>query len=410
MGDAPSWEEQIAVKRSQSVAIEFVLSWSSMDAAHVDRCFLPELDLRRDHLPGLLGERLAQAQTGCEPRETFKPGALVEPYRESNVHHLPPAQLATEFGRHHVGPLRVGRFYPRGIAAGALSFLSPRETRPLRVTAGAAGQVTVDLNHPLARYPLTLSGRVRETGEDRRGPCKDIAMLVTSAGPGLQARLAETPTDFFHEHAFSRSDDSDDAAFYQMPRLVDHLDAVARARVTEIYARFLHPGAQILDLMSSWNSHLPEMPVKVIGLGMNREELEQNPRLSDRLVQDINRHPGLPFADAQFDAAICTVSVEYLIRPEEVFREVARTLRPGAPFVLTFSERWFPPKVIQLWTQLHPFERMGLVLEYLRGSGAFEDLGTESIRGLRRPADDKYAAVLAHSDPVYAVWGIRQRA
>ena len=104
---------------------------------------------------------------------------------------------------------------------------------------------------------------------------------------------------------------------------------------------------------------------------------------------------------------MCTASAEYLIKPVEVFREVARVLKPGAPFVLTFSERWFPPKVIAAWIDLHPFERMGLVLDYFVRSAGFADLHTESIRGWPRPADDAYAAQFAESDPVYALWARR---
>ena len=115
----------------------------------------------------------------------------------------------------------------------------------------------------------------------------------------------------------------------------------------------------------------------------------------------------LPFAEAEFDAAVCTVSVEYLTRPLEVFQEVARVLKPGAPFVLTFSNRYFPPKVIRVWEDCHPFERMGLVLEYFQRAGGFTDLATFSLVGLPRPADDKYADRMAYSDPVYAVWGTK---
>ncbi|MEW5910427.1 MAG: SAM-dependent methyltransferase, partial [Thermodesulfobacteriota bacterium] len=73
----------------------------------------------------------------------------------------------------------------------------------------------------------------------------------------------------------------------------------------------------------------------------------------------------------------------------------------------TFSERWFPPKVISLWSELHPFERMGLVLEYYRKARFFSDLHTESVRGYLRPAEDKYSTTIPFSDPVYAVWGFR---
>ncbi len=99
---------------------------------------------------------------------------------------------------------------------------------------------------------------------------------------------------------------------------------------------------------------------------------------------------------------------QFLIRPIEVFSDIARILKPGGIFVNTFSDRWFSPKVITLWEELHPFERMGLILEYMRKTGRFFDLHTESIRGDIRPPDDKYAGVKADSDPVFAVWGKRK--
>jgi ubiquinone/menaquinone biosynthesis C-methylase UbiE len=123
------------------------------------------------------------------------------------------------------------------------------------------------------------------------------------------------------------------------------------------------------------------------------------------VVHDLNLKPELPFADAHFDAVLCTASVEYLVKPDAVFRAVRRVLKPGAPFVVTFSERWFPPKAIQLWTLLHPFERLGLVLDYFRRSGQFSELGTETARDWPRPADDQYAGQYVFADPLYAVWG-----
>lgn len=140
---------------------------------------------------------------------------------------------------------------------------------------------------------------------------------------------------------------------------------------------------------------------------MNAEELAANPILAERVVQDLNAEPTLPFTDGSFDAVVCTVSVEYLTRPFEVFREVSRVLRPGGIFLITFSNRWFPPKAILLWEGIHELERPALVLEYFLESGGFTDLETWSLRGLPRPADDKYAEQLALSDPIYGVWGRR---
>jgi SAM-dependent methyltransferase len=166
---------------------------------------------------------------------------------------------------------------------------------------------------------------------------------------------------------------------------------------------------RVLDLMTSWESHLPWQAgeLDVVGLGMNQAELQANPQLCEFRLHDLNAVSELPFADSGFDAVVCSLSVEYLTAPLAVFRDVARVLKPGAPFVVSFSERFFPTKVIRLWQELHPFERLGLVIDYFRFAGGFENLHTESVRGYPRPQTDAYADRLSQSDAIYAVWGQR---
>lgn len=142
---------------------------------------------------------------------------------------------------------------------------------------------------------------------------------------------------------------------------------------------------------------------------MNATELEANAQLVERVVQDLNRSSVLPWEENHFDAVICSLSIEYLVDPVAVLRDVRRVLRLGGLFVITFSNRWFPTKAIQIWSELHEFERMGLVLEWFHAAGGYRDLGTWSLRGLRRPANDAYAARLPFADPVYAVWGSKDR-
>jgi SAM-dependent methyltransferase len=191
---------------------------------------------------------------------------------------------------------------------------------------------------------------------------------------------------------------------------VHHIDDTAREVVKNTYGRFLSNGMQVLDLMSSWQSHIPSHLnlERTVGLGLNEKELKKNTELSDFRVQDLNIDTTLPFESNTFDAVVNTVSVEYLIDPLAVFKEVARILRPDGYFIVTFSNRWFPTKAIRIWPELHEFERMGLVLEYFLRAGGFKDLQTYSMRGLPRPCDDKYFPELRHSDPVYAVWGRKQ--
>ena len=144
--------------------------------------------------------------------------------------------------------------------------------------------------------------------------------------------MAEAPKPDF----FRRIDDSDDELFYQQPRFVVHIDDGAIAKVGEIYADLLPVGGTILDLLSSWRSHLPDRlrPSKVVGLGLNRAEMEDNPALNEVVVHNVNLNPRLPFDDESFDGAVMTVSVQYLVRPIELLADVARVLKPRAPFIV----------------------------------------------------------------------------
>jgi SAM-dependent methyltransferase len=252
-------------------------------------------------------------------------------------------------------------------------------------------------------------GDIHPAGDEHGGRCNDILQEIAN-GPGMQVRRrGEEPTDFLADDPFKRVDGSDDAYFYAMARMTNHLDRVALGQVQALYGRLLEPETVVLDLMSSINSHLPaSLQTRVTGLGMNREELEANPALDQRLVHDLNQSPKMPFPEASFDAVVCTVSVEYLTQPFAVFRDVARVLRPGGQFIVSFSNRWFPPKAIDLWHNLHEFERPALVLEYFMDSGEFEALETLSVRGLPRPEDDAHIGASIYSDPLHAVWGRRR--
>jgi len=192
---------------------------------------------------------------------------------------------------------------------------------------------------------------------------------------------------------FRRMDESPDALFYDTPRLVTHLDDAAIAAVTQLYREYFPVGGVVLDLMSSWVSHLPSDVTyrRVVGLGMNATELAANPRLDAWLVQDLNQNPHLPFADAEFDAAGICVSVDYLTRPVEVLRECGRIIRRGGPLVVTFSNRCFPTKVIAAWQMLDDEGHQELVERYFAEAGTWTE-----IERLDR------SSALGH-DPLYAV-------
>lgn len=208
------------------------------------------------------------------------------------------------------------------------------------------------------------------------------------------------PPIAFPPGAFRRRDEEDDRLFYSLPRLVVHLDDGALTALTALYAKLLPPRGTVLDLMSSWRTHLPpSFAGAVIGLGLNREEMQANPRLAQALVHDLNREPQLPFNDAAFDAVVCAVSVQYLTKPVEVFREVLRTLRAGGPFVVSFSNRCFPDKAVALWQAADDTQHAAIVTAYFVAS-AHEPGGAWGPLG-------EYAYTPAGGDPLWAVWACR---
>lgn len=166
---------------------------------------------------------------------------------------------------------------------------------------------------------------------------------------------------------------SSDRFFYESPRLLTHIDDATIEALTGLYLDLIPPDSRVLDLMSSWVSHLPSERsyASVTGLGMNLAELEANTALTERTIHDLNANPTLPYADASFDIALCAVSVQYLTQPVEVFRDVGRTLVPGGTFMVSFSHRLFPSKAVAVWQELGPQDRVRLVATYFGLAGNF---------------------------------------
>jgi SAM-dependent methyltransferase len=181
-------------------------------------------------------------------------------------------------------------------------------------------------------------------------------------------------TSRFSPVAFSREDESPDDLFYIEPRLVTHIDDYAVAAVGEAYRRLLAPGGDYLDLMSSWVSHFPaDFPIgSLAGLGMNDYELSRNPRLNEYVVHDLNRDPVLLYDDARFDGVAICVSIQYLIQPVAVFREIGRVLKPGAPLIVTYSNRCFPTKAVRIWRALDDDGHGRLISSYAAEAGNFD--------------------------------------
>lgn len=416
--DLPYFEHSLVAERARErvepgamLELELDILFAANGVTCRDSRVIRKSNLWRDFFPGQLERELLGTAVGERVEADFTPGALTE-YQEGERFTAPRAAFRSrKLVRRDLEP-RLGRFYPRGFLAGQRGIFS-EDRRPLRVTGMPAERLEIDSRHPLAGVPVRLGISVLSTwgaSEEHGGICNDIAMLATGEGPGMQLPLPVGTSDFWYPAAMGRLDNRGDEVFYERTRLVHHLDSHCRAQIEALYGQLIPADGKVLDLMSSWVSHLDRTApaCQVTGLGMNREELDANPRLAERVIHDLNQNPTLPFARASFDAVVCTASFEYLTQPRQIVAEIARVLKPGGICIITFSDRWFPTKAVQVWTEVHPFERLGYVLASLMSDERLGDFNTYSRRGLPRPQDDARAGELDLSDPLFAVWARRR--
>lgn len=218
----------------------------------------------------------------------------------------------------------------------------------------------------------------------------------------------QSPVTQLHSGQRTKMDESDDALFYDYPRFVTHVDNGFIQQLTDLYRDRLQPHTHILDMMSSWVSHLPdEMEfASIIGHGLNEEELARNPRFDRYVVQNLNQTQTLPFEDQQFDAVLNAVSVQYLQQPEAIFAEIYRVLKPNGIAILSFSNRMFYQKAIQAWRDGSERQRVRLVKQYFQAIEGFSS--PEAIANVSVLPAIFQMMGLGGGDPFYAVIAQRQ--
>ena len=399
---------QSYIKRQ--VELLLTVEWASHLAKHKDEYFCSVNVWRECELfPKDLWVLIKDGERGDEVVLNFSQGQLFS-HDQGKIYRCEPGQFRPQERIKHI-KLRKGRFYPLGFFAGIPGIYSGNPHPGRIISIDESGKFTLDANHPLCRYELKVKAKllnIKEKTSELGGRCKDHWEMFLN-GPGMQARYNGEPTDFGIDdpYTFSREDETEDSIFYAEPRLIGHIDRVCHQNLVKFYAEKFPAEGRILDLMSSYESHLPEGEYEVWGLGINLKELEANPRLNHRIVKDINLDPTLPFTDEFFDVVVCDLSIEYATKPLALIREIKRVLRRGGIFFFSFSNRYFPPKVIRGWIDLHEFERMGFVLELLSRIEGIGNFGTYSLRGFPRPAEDKWVCITGVSDPLYVVFGER---
>jgi SAM-dependent methyltransferase len=388
------------------------ISWADDRASHenylhVDRfSVFREADALPEEIAGAIAGMGQGAMLSTSVADTYDIGAWVETRQlratpsHFDCHHRPGLMVIP----------RMGRFYPQGFFH-KLPGIFEDAIMPARIVELNPQRLLVDLNHPMARFPFQVHLRIDEvlSGYDRRGGGCQAPLHELTQYSGLAASLISGKLTDFGDDAKGRGriDEAEDSGFYQKPRMVQHLDKQALKLVNALYRRLIPRGAAVLDLMASYDSHLQGTQLEGLSvLGLNKAELTANSAATAFTVHDLNQDPSLPYPDDCLDAIVCTASIEYLIYPEHVLAEVKRVLRPRGLFVCCFSNRWFPSKAIRVWSDLHEFERVGMVTQWLQQTG-FAKLATYSAKGWPRPSDDPHTGRTARCDPVYAVWGYK---
>ncbi|MHC1791682.1 methyltransferase domain-containing protein [Solidesulfovibrio sp.] len=397
------------IDNNATADILFELTYEADRRRHTSRFFGRKANFWRDIFPRDMGERLQGLAAGQSVSLELAPGEDIPAHDPARIVTLPRAAFAPKPVNGRTLDPQPGRFYPQGVLQG-LPGVYPSTRTPFRCLDVTAETIVCDRNHPLAGHPASLTATaldVREKGCETGGSLHVWGEELLD-GPGLETRLPGRATVFLTEAGdLGRSDDAPDAAFYRHPRLLSHIDAKARERLTSLYAAILTPGDAVLDLMTSHLSHLPPtLPLAAVaGLGLNADELDANPALTSRTVHDLNADPTLPYPDAAVTAVLCAMSFEYLANPTAVLAEASRVLAPGGRLVISFSNRWFPQKAIRLWSELHEFERLGFVASLIEQTPGLGSVATLAERGWPRPADakDRHWPLHQQSDPLFVV-------
>lgn len=387
------------------------IHWQGQDCRFSDWRFLPNINLWRDYLPPEIEMQLHAKKTGEVIKYRYEADDLIEnsqkePLKTVAIKQFQPSEQCMSA----VMPF-LGRFYPKDFLNGVEGIYQGNKF-PCRIAAIDEQSISVNLNHPLAGKTLDLEFRiehVRPAGAERGGRCNDIPSLICDLGPGMQDRLPDRETDFRSAHAFTRLDESDDAEYFSIPDFEPFWDSCALQQVASLYNQLIPEHSKVLDLMAGAHSPLQESaihPSHITCAGLNRQELEANPICQEIQIVNVNaQNPLAVFSnDAEFDVVLIHAAIEYVIQPDILIAEIARILKPGGRIIISFSNRSVTPRVIQIWKEIHEFERPGLVLSYLRHAQSFTHFNSFSLRGLFRPESDTLASQLLYSDPVYMVW------
>ncbi len=342
-------------------ALEFTVSWSKDGIQHEERFLGRKFNPVNDIFPREMREALEGKTKGESVTFTYEPRMCIPRHKDKLVPTLPLDRLRPKTVQGKPIIPRVGRFYPQGHING-LTDIYPGTLTPFRLTELTESTFTADRNHPLANIPVTITAKIQHVEARDRGTYGSINHWRESTcdwGPGMQAMLDGVAPDFYLPTFFDRRDDSD--VLFSPPSI----DCTASKNIQELHAQFTSPDMRILNLSTEAALEL----------------------------------------EGDYDALSINSFIEYQTDPVGLLTKIKPHLKPGAPVLVSFTNQYDENRVIQGWTELHEFEWMGLVLDYLRQAGFTANAGTISQRNDWRDCEDPHFYVKKGvSDPVYFVY------
>ncbi len=392
------------INKDSRISLSIDLTWEENGIKHVENYFArPHMWLDADTLPDNLYKWLPGKEVGEVFEFAYGAGELFSPYSSKNI--IPIKWISEEEKK----TFKVGRFYRIEALMGREGKNSIK--KPLfRCIEKRDDLFFADFNHPLSEIKCTLTAKVMKIAQQPEvqfgtgGMCFDWISNIGN-GIGMQGKFKQIDTDFYSANSFEVEDTEEGGIFYEKNSSIINVDVVLKNKISEVLENMIDDGSKILDIMGRTSPYLKNNPDITI-IGLNKEISSIDKKISSINNKNIVQDPRLPYYEDQFDFVICSFCFEYLPRPQEFVNEVNRILKPSGSFITIFTNRYFKPKSILLWSELNDFERLGYLQDNYKRTN-FKNIATYTSRGYLRALSDPEAVIDRQSAPLFLIKGTK---
>ncbi|MBL7005217.1 MAG: class I SAM-dependent methyltransferase [Gammaproteobacteria bacterium] len=389
--------------------IKFTLTWSKQNISHCNETIAEQVNLWHDYLPYDNNECIQSLKQGETYTQQFQAGELVPEFDPLLIQSISQKQFIQNYQTKMPLQPKLGRWYPIDMFEGVHGF-SQGNTYPCQIIDQTNAKLLVNFNHPLAQYDLNITSEILklstiENHLSEPSQINDWTDIITRKGPGLEAL-----NNFDHNYTTSAAsiciDEQDDAAFYADCESASYIDITSAKILTQFNNQFIEENTRVIDFMCGAQSFFKSKnkQLTVTGIGLCEDELKENPALNEFIILDVNKRQKLPFEDNSIDTVICSLAVQYIRDLRYTLKEIHRVLKVGGKVIFNYSEKEMLNKMLNIWKELHPFERMAYILQHLRDTQGFDNLHSHSIIGMHRNYDDPEFKLRVQADQVFNVW------